>query len=132
MAFAWDALSDVALKGYDIGYAPQGTSDWSLFSLLTEAAAGTEMTNAEVPPGSWTFGIRARDIADQLSPSISTLDLVVTNPLPVISAADAAPAWTSATYHDLGNFIDIPVVTVSCGGFAGDPVAMVIDLGSFS
>jgi hypothetical protein len=132
VAFAWDAASDAALKGYDIGYAPQGTSDWSLFSLLTEAAAGTEMTNAEVPPGSWTFGIRARDIADQLSPAIATLDLVVTNALPVISAADAAPAWSSATYHDLGNFKDAPVLTVACGGFAGDPVAAVIDLGGFS
>jgi hypothetical protein len=132
VAFGWDAVNDVALKGYDIGYAPQGTSDWSLYSLLTEAAAGTEMTNAEVPPGSWTFGIRARDIADQLSPVVTTLDLVVTNALPEISAADAAPAWTGAIYHDLGNFTDTPVVTVSCGGFAGDPIAVVIDLGGFS
>ena len=132
VAFAWDAVTDAALKGYDIGYAPQGTSDWSLFSLLTEAAAGTEMTNAEVPPGSWTFGIRARDIADQLSPSIATLDLIVTNALPVISAADAAPAWAGLAYHDLGNFKDSAVVTVSCGGFAGDPIAIVTDLGGFS
>ena len=65
-------------------------------------------------------------------PRSRTLDLVVTNALPVISAADAAPAWTGATYHDLGNFKDAPVVTVACGGFAGDPVAAVIDLGGFS
>ena len=64
--------------------------------------------------------------------AVTTLDLVVTNALPVISAADAAPAWTGATYHDLGNFTDTPVVTVSCGGFASDPVAVVIDLGGFS
>jgi hypothetical protein len=132
VAFGWDAVNDVALKGYDIGYAPQGTSDWSLFSLLTEAAAGTEMTNAEVPPGHWTFGIRARDIADQLSPAATMLDLAITNTLPVISAADSAPAWSGASYHDLGNFFDTPVVTVVCGGFAGDPVAVVIDLGGFS
>jgi hypothetical protein len=131
VAFGWDAVNDAALKGYDIGYAPPGTSDWSLFSLLTEAAAGTEMTNAEVPPGDWTFGIRARDIADQLSPAVTTLDLVVTNAQPVISAADAAPAWTGATYHDLGNFKDAPVVSVNCGAFAGDPVMAVVDLGGF-
>jgi hypothetical protein len=132
VAFGWDAVSDVALKGYDIGYAPQGTSDWSRFNLLTEAAAGTEMTNAEVPPGSWTFGIRARDIADQLSPAVTTLDLAVTNALPVISAADAAPGWSAATYHDLGNFKDAAVVTISCGAFASDPVAAVIDLEGFT
>ena len=132
VAFAWDAVGDVALKGYDIGYAPHGTSDWSLFNLLTEAAAGTEMTNAEVPPGSWTFGIRARDIADQLSPAIATLDLVVTNALPVISAAHSAPGWNGTTYHDLGNFKDAPVVAVACGAFAGDAVSTVVDLGGFS
>jgi hypothetical protein len=93
VAFAWDAVSDVALKGYDIGYAPDGTSDWSLFNLLTEAAAGTEMTNAEVPPGSWTFAIRARDIADQLSPDLTTVNLVVTNANAVIYGADEAPLW---------------------------------------
>jgi hypothetical protein len=132
VAFGWNAVSDAALKGYDIGYAPQGTSDWSLFSLLTEAAAGTEMTNAEVPPGSWTFGIRARDIADQLSPAIGTLDLVVTNALPVISAADAAPAWVATVYHDLGNFTDHPAISVACGAFAGDAVVAIIDLGGFT
>lgn len=132
VAFAWDAIADVALKGYDIGYASEGTTNWALFNLLTEAAAGTEMTNAEVPPGSWTFGIRARDIADQLSPDITTLDLVVSNALPVIYDGDAAPGWISAVYHDLGNFTDAPLFAVSCGAFAGDAVAVVIDLGSFS
>jgi hypothetical protein len=94
VAFAWEAVSDVALKGYDIGYAPAGTSDWSLFTMLTEAAAGTEMTNAEVPPGLWTFGIRARDIADQLSPGIATLDLTVTSSNPIIYDTPEQPAWT--------------------------------------
>ncbi|HLI23197.1 MAG TPA: phage tail protein, partial [Stellaceae bacterium] len=93
VAFAWDTVSDAALKGYDIGYAPEGTSDWSLFALLTEAAAGTEMTNAEVPPGSWTFAIRARDIADRLSPNLATVDLIVTNPNAVIYGTDEAPLW---------------------------------------
>lgn len=77
--FTWTQVSDYALKGYDIGYAAQGTTDWHEFSLLTEASKGTEMTNAAVPAGTWTFGIRARDIADQLSPETSTFDLVVMN-----------------------------------------------------
>jgi len=131
VAFAWEAVSDVALKGYDIGYAPQGTGDWSLFNLLTEAAAGTEMTNAEVPPGSWTFGIRARDIGDQLSPDIAALDLVVTNTLPVISAADAAPGWNSAVFYDLGNYLDAPLLSLDAGS-STSAVATATDLGSFS
>ena len=95
VVFAWNAITadGPAIKGYDIGYAPQGTSDWSLFRMLTEASAGTEMTNADVPRGSWTFGIRARDIAGQLSPGIATADLVVTSTQPVIYSGDEAPAW---------------------------------------
>ena len=38
--------------------------------MLTEALRGTEMTNAAVPPGNWTFGIRPHDIADQLEARI--------------------------------------------------------------
>jgi len=94
VAFAWDAVTDFALKGYDIGYAPAGTSDWSQFRLLTEATAGTEMTNAEVPPGNWTFGIRARDIADQWSPGITTVDVQVTSVNPIIYSTPENPAWT--------------------------------------
>lgn len=80
VVFSWTKIpQDFALKGYDIGYAPQGTTDWNLFTLLTEAARGTEMTNAAVPPGTWTFGIRARDIADQLSVNAAFVDLTVIN-----------------------------------------------------
>ena len=98
VVFAWNAITadGPTIKGYDIGYAPQGTTDWSAFRMLTEASAGTEMTNADVPRGSWTFGIRARDIAEQLSPGIATVDLVVTSTQPVIYSADEAPGWAGA------------------------------------
>ena len=78
--FSWKQVSDYALKGYDIGYAPQGTTDWARFTMLTEAAKGTEMTNAAVPPGTWVFAIRARDIINQLSAVMATQNLTVTNP----------------------------------------------------
>ncbi len=96
VVFGWTAITTdgPVIKGYDIGYAQQGATDWSEFRMLTEASAGTEMTNADVPRGSWTFGIRARDIADQLSPGIATADLIVTSTQPVIYTADEAPGWT--------------------------------------
>jgi len=90
--FKWDEVQDFALKGYDILYGPQGgTISSALF--LTESARGTEMTNAAVPPGTWTFYIRARDVADQFSPAPATANLVVTNPNPVIVDRQDAPAW---------------------------------------
>jgi hypothetical protein len=93
VVFSWLAVTDPALKGYDIGFATQGTTNWDDFTLLTEAAAGTEMTNASVKPGNWTFGIRARDIADQLSPDISTYDLVVVNNSDTLIDYEADPYW---------------------------------------
>jgi hypothetical protein len=95
VVFGWNAITTAGpiIKGYDIGYAPQGTTDWDQFRILTEASAGTEMTNADVPRGGWTFGIRARDMADQLSPDIATVDLIVTSTQPVIYSGDEAPGW---------------------------------------
>lgn len=94
VSFNWDQLSDdYALKGYDIGFAPQGTTDWNLFEPLTEAAKGTEMTNASVPPGTWVFGIRARNVANQLSPAAALFNLTVTNANPLISQVPQEKDW---------------------------------------
>jgi hypothetical protein len=93
VAFNWKQVSDYSLKGYDIGFAPQGTTNWNLFTPLTEAAKGIEMTNASVPPGTWVFGIRARNLADQLSAVTAYFNLVVTNANPLISQAVQEKDW---------------------------------------
>lgn len=98
VAFAWQAVDDPALKGYDIGYLTFGTpAIWESFTILTEAGAGTEMTNASVPAGNWTFGIRARDIADQVSADITTFDLVVVNNTDLLLTYEADPIWPVAS-----------------------------------
>ncbi len=97
VAFKWDQVQDFALKGYDIGYAVQGSTDWADFTILTEAAKGTEMTNASVPFGTWTFGIRAVDIADQLSANIGTFDLEVINTGNLLYLQENAPDWELGT-----------------------------------
>jgi hypothetical protein len=95
VAFGWTDLAyEGGLKGYDILYAPMG-DDVSAATLLTEAARGTEMTNASVPPGSWTFYIRGHDIADQLGPT-NSVDLVVTNQNFVIADETQEPTWLGA------------------------------------
>ncbi|HXP29701.1 MAG TPA: phage tail protein [Stellaceae bacterium] len=92
--FAWSPLADVALKGYDILFGPQGGSLASA-TLLTEAGAGTEMTNAAVPAGAWTFYIRGRDIADQLGPA-TTANLAVVNFNTVVVTIAEHPDWLGA------------------------------------
>lgn len=115
VAFAWDAVDypAVALSGYFLGYAPQGTTDWADFALLTEASSGTEMTNAEVPPGTWVFGIRAASIANKpgttigLSPDITMANLVVVNAQEVIYTQDEAPSWPGTKVNLVQHFTGV-------------------------
>lgn len=91
VSFTWTDLIPYTLKGYDLLYSRRG-GGLGTASLLTEASRATEMTNASVPPGDWTFYIRARDIADQVGP-VSTFDLVVVNANNIIQATSSAPDW---------------------------------------
>ncbi len=93
VVFSWDNVDDFALRGYDIRYAPQGTTNWNSFHMITEASKTTEMTTADVPPGTWVFAIRAVDIAGQLSPLMTTYNLIVFNLQPVITMQEQSPDW---------------------------------------
>lgn len=108
VVFKWIEIVDYALKGYDILYAPKGIP-LAGATFLTESARGTEMTNASVPPGSWTFYIQARDIADQVSAVASSFDLVVANENSVIYSVPSAPDFVGTlsgfTQYYLGELV---------------------------
>lgn len=119
VTFKWAKLPSVTIKGYDIGYAPQGTSDWAHFTMLTEAAKGTEMTNAAVPPGTWVFAIRARDVINQLSPLMATQNLIVTNPnLNIIHDVEEV-GWTGAPVGLIEHYtgVLVPLGTYPCSHY---------------
>jgi len=104
VAFTWNKLlHDVGLQGYDIAFGAVGSA-WAAKTLLTEAAKGTEMTNASVPNGEWEFSIRAHDLADQLSPIISSFILTVEHSNPLISAVEQDPDWIGI----VNNFVRHP------------------------
>ncbi|BAE49281.1 phage tail protein [Paramagnetospirillum magneticum] len=108
VTFHWSPLNNYAV---DIAYGPKGCTDgvtvdqaWAAMSMLTESARGTEMTNASVPPGNWTFAIRARNtFSDQLSPTLATVDLVVTNAQIVLdgTGANLGPDWLGGDLQGL-------------------------------
>lgn len=118
--FVWNPISDFGLKGIDIRFAPQGTSSWDLMKPLTEGTAGTEMTNAGVPPGTWIFAARARDIANQLSADLATQNLIVTNPNTTILSNMQEPNWLGTLagwgLHHTG--VLYPLGTVSPASYA--------------
>lgn len=95
--FAWGLVPDNAIAEFDLRYGPFGTSEWNDMLPLTESAKGTEMTNAAVPAGNWTFAIRAKDIAGQLSPDPTLASLQVVNTFGPVSDQPQAPGWTAGT-----------------------------------
>lgn len=118
VGFSWNAVSDAALKGYDILYGPQGgTIDTATF--LTESASGTEMTNVDVPVGTWTFYIRARDITDRFSENATMYNLTVVDTGDVIVRAKQNPQWlgtlTNLTHHYKGYLV--PNGTMNCSAY---------------
>jgi hypothetical protein len=121
VVFSWNPVQDYALKGYDIGYAKQGETNWSNFILLTETARGTEMTNAAVPPGTWVFGIRAKDILGQLSVNIAMFNLIVLFTSPIVAQAQQDGGWAgvlaSMVRHVTG--VLVPLGTKTCDQYIG-------------
>lgn len=132
VAFSWvDLPNDVGLKGYDIAYGVVG-SMWEQKQLLTEAARGTEMTNASVPPGLWEFSIRGHDVVDHLSPLESLVELTVTNTNQIILSASEEPNWLGSNgdnYYTSGlNFTNhyagtlAPMSQFSCDNYQPYPI----------
>ncbi len=148
VVFTWtDVVTDAALKGYDIAYGVTGSA-WTDKAMLTEAHRGTEMTNADVPPGGWEFSIRAHDIADQLGPE-SLIQFTVSNPNSLVVDVAEAPGWVGTlsgfVLHPSGVLVPDSQFTVShysdftpFDTFVPDPVSsasftgMTIDVGSDS
>lgn len=97
VTFSWASVSDNAVVGYDIRYGVFGVTRWDAMLPLTEAAKSTEMTNAAVPAGIWTFAVRARDVANQLSPQMTTTSLQVVNTYGPVSSLPQAPGWSAGT-----------------------------------
>ena len=93
VAFKWDAVADGAIAGYDIRYGALGVTSWDQMFPLTEVMKGTEMANASVPPGTWTFAIRAIDVAAQHSPQMAIAVLQVVNTNLPLATLPQAPAW---------------------------------------
>lgn len=91
VVFQWTDTADWALKGYDILYGPVGGSVDAAI-MLTEASRSTEMTNASVPPGSWTFYIQGRDQFGQTGPA-SSQALTVSNVNSTVATVASEPGW---------------------------------------
>lgn len=94
MNFRWDQVADLDLAGYEIRFNPQGATAWGDATRLTEVTRGTAITNAQVPPGDWTFLIKAKDTSGNESMGAARADAeMVAADFNIIHQAAQAPRW---------------------------------------
>lgn len=112
--FTWNQINDFALKGYDILYGPQG-GGINTATFLTESGSGTEMTNASVPTGTWTFYIRARDVTDNFSPIPATFDATIVTESNIVFQSLQEPDWLGTLSNLVQHYtgVLIPIGTVN-------------------
>jgi len=102
VVFQWPLIDETNIDGYDIRFVPIGpqnpTSDavWNIASEVTSVTRGTQITTAKVPPGSWTFLIRARDNSGNQSRASAVRDLVVESDFDLIRQSNQQPHWVGA------------------------------------
>lgn len=101
VVFTWQPIADVDLLGYELRYGPNGTSTWDTAALITKAERGSEVTSALVPPGNWTFFIKAQDTTGLYSATAATDNTVVVNQASTISNVNYQPDWPGT----LTNFV---------------------------
>jgi hypothetical protein len=84
--FSWDQLDILDVYGYEIRYG-EGGIQWNDAIPLTVAKQGTSETTASVPPGSWSFLIKAVDYVGlySSSPAVDS-DVTVSNANTVLNA----------------------------------------------
>lgn len=86
--FKWDQLDILDVYGYEIRYGADGVQ-WKDGIPLTQAKQGTSETSASVPPGTWSFLIKAVDYVGNYSTSAATRGPVqVSNVNSVLNAID--------------------------------------------
>ncbi len=86
--FQWTALDIVDVYGYEIRYGIPGTQ-WQNATPLTVAKQGTSETTTAVPPGTWSFLIKAKDYVGLLSNAAAVAGpLTVSNVNVVLNAID--------------------------------------------
>lgn len=106
--FKWPAITDADRAGYGIRYAPQSSFEWADATPISDEliARGTTITTAAIPPGDWTFGIKAYDTSENESANATTVDLTVSNALDVIDTIVSHDAWlgtlTNMVKHHTG------------------------------
>jgi len=109
VVFTWNPVDDIDLKGYEIRYGPAGATTWDTGIVVTQAERGTEVTSAVVPPGDWTFCIKAQDTSLIYSTNATCRDVEITQSRSIIETQTEDPDFlgvrTNFVHHWTGALV---------------------------
>jgi len=102
VVFKWVQVSDLDLAGYEIRYGKTGASSWADATPLTSVTRGTNVTSADVPPGTWDFYIKAVDTTDNYSTTeTSSAGVLIESTRDVIEQNAQSPDWSNLPPADI-------------------------------
>lgn len=93
VVFQWTQVTDLDYSGSEIRYNPKGVTSWDNGTPVTRVTKGTQITTAAVPPGDWTFLIKAVDTSGNYSATAATYDKLITTDFDVILQSEQSPSW---------------------------------------
>lgn len=79
LLLTWDAVTDIALKGYEVRVGPS----WDEGEVLTTNFNGTMITHDQDYAGTYHYHIRSINMQGEYSENVSTITLVLTAPVAV-------------------------------------------------
>ena len=99
--FNWDEVNIIDLRGYEIRYGAAYTSSWTNATPLTILNSGTSESTVAVPPGNWSFFIKAIDTIGTYS-----LNATVAGPLYIVNLNDILGTYNESDFSSgtLSNF----------------------------
>lgn len=108
VVFTWNPISDIDLQGYEIRYGPSGAA-WDAGIPVTQTERGTEVTSAVVPPGTWTFCIKAQDTSGIYSTNAACRTVEITQARTIIQTLIEEPDFlgerTNFVHHWTGALV---------------------------
>ncbi len=87
----WTQVADVDLAGYEIRYGAVSISTYENATPLTSVTRGTNVTSADLPPGTWTVFIKAVDTSGNYSANAASRDIVFVSDRDVIVQTPQSP-----------------------------------------
>lgn len=102
----WTAVDyEGDLGGYEIRYSPTTINNFADATPLTIETKGTNITTADLPPGSWRIYIKAVDrITKEKSFNAATATVTVTTSFNVIHQIQQAPDWLGTLTNYLKHY----------------------------